>query len=626
MPNRVFDLGIRVTAKDDGASGVLGNFHSNLQKLGGIAIAGVGAATTAIIGMGAALTDLAIQAAPTEGIARAFEGISQSVGVGMDEMLKKLQEGSRGMIGNRDLMASFNSAAQLVSKDFAQKLPDAMSFLGKVSAATGQDMGFMLDSLVKGVGRLSPMILDNLGIQVNLEQATAKAADMFGVEAASLSKTQIQAGMMEVVLAKLAENTAAMPDISENASTKIAQLGVTMGNLKGQVGNAVLPILTKFLDFAADAAQKYLPPLVSFIQSNVVPVLVEFSDYAIRVAESLSNFIGWILAGQNPLYALTALLRNIGLGDLAATIQSAIPSIELFVTKAGEILGPIISWVQNNISLNDILIGLGAAVATVVIPVIASLVSTFAPIIAVFAAVVLAVSLVRQAWENDFMGIRSMFERVWEQGILPAFKYMQDELFPRVTAIVEYFGQVWEVKIVPALERAGVQMKGDFIPAIGDLLIGAVGGAVSIIEALIGVIEWLLPLFAEIAGAVGSIIDFFTEWRRVTADLYRWLANLIIPDWLKPGSPTPLEMGVRGIIDAMGELSDQELPALSRAFAMPNPMQPGMAGAGAGAGAGQPLRIEIPLIMDGREVGHASIEGTLDALNQRGKKFRKTTG
>ena len=32
------------------------------------------------------------------------------------------------------------------------------------AAATGQDVGFMLDSLVKGIGRGSPMILDNLGL------------------------------------------------------------------------------------------------------------------------------------------------------------------------------------------------------------------------------------------------------------------------------------------------------------------------------------------------------------------------------------------------------------------------------------------------------------------------------
>jgi len=72
------------------------------------------------------------------------------------------------MATNRDLMLSFNKASTLVSVDFAKQLPDAMQYLGKVSLATGQDLGFLLDSLVTGVGRVSPMILDNLGIQVAL--------------------------------------------------------------------------------------------------------------------------------------------------------------------------------------------------------------------------------------------------------------------------------------------------------------------------------------------------------------------------------------------------------------------------------------------------------------------------
>ena len=32
------------------------------------------------------------------------------------------------------------------------------------------------------------------------------------------------------------------------------------------------------------------------------------------------------------------------------------------------------------------------------------------------------------------------------------------------------------------------------------------------------------------------------------------LRNLKLPDWLTPGSPTPLEMGIHGINDALGDL------------------------------------------------------------------------
>ena len=176
---------------------------ANVKKVGAAAMVGVGIAAGAATAAVAGLSKLAIDAAPVEGLRLAFEGLATSSGQSMDDLLAALQKGSSGMVSQRDLMMSYNQAAQLVGTTFANELPTAMGYLSKVSAATGQDMGFMLDSLVKGVGRLSPMILDNLGIQVSLEEATSRAAQMFGVEADALYKTQVQAGMMNVVLGKI---------------------------------------------------------------------------------------------------------------------------------------------------------------------------------------------------------------------------------------------------------------------------------------------------------------------------------------------------------------------------------------------------------------------------------------
>ena len=122
------------------ASGVLKTIGSALSGLGTFAVAGAAAVAGAGIGIGAAITKLAIDAAPVEGIRGAFEGLTESMGVGADEMMAALQQGSSGMIAQRDLMASFNQSAQLISEDFASTLPDAMQYMAKISAATGEDI------------------------------------------------------------------------------------------------------------------------------------------------------------------------------------------------------------------------------------------------------------------------------------------------------------------------------------------------------------------------------------------------------------------------------------------------------------------------------------------------------
>jgi hypothetical protein len=215
------------------ASG-LGQATRNLQTFGRAAEAA-----------GRELAGLARAAGPVEGIRAAFEGLASSSGKSADELLAALERGSAGMVSQRDLMQTYNRAAQLVSVTFANELPDAMGYLSKVSAATGEDMSYMLNSLVVGVGRLSPMILDNLGVQVSLSEATALAAQMYGVEAEALTKAQLQAGMMSVVLEKLRVNTAEIPDVTAVAAAGIGQFDAELQNAKDNIGTAVLPVLSE---------------------------------------------------------------------------------------------------------------------------------------------------------------------------------------------------------------------------------------------------------------------------------------------------------------------------------------------------------------------------------------------
>ncbi len=279
-------------------------------KLGGLAnsvtgfIGGVGKAAaigaTAIVGattaIGVGLFDLAKDAAPIEGVKKAFEGIAEASGKSADVTLKALAEGGKGMITNTELMKSYNSAAQLVSTEFANQLPEAMQYLSKVSAATGQDMGFMLDSLVKGVGRASPMILDNLGIQVNLTEATEEYAKANGKSADQLSKSEIQAAVMAKTLQQLKKNTAAMPDVTDNASTKWGQFQTRLANFKDDVGVKLLPFFEQVIGFLMQLADQVLP--------IVMPVIE-------RIAGAFGTFFDALSQGVDPLESIAMAIYSV---------------------------------------------------------------------------------------------------------------------------------------------------------------------------------------------------------------------------------------------------------------------------------------------------------------------------
>jgi len=285
-----------------------------------------GAATVAVGSIAAVtkgLTDMAMEAQAMPAVESAFDGLAASFGTSGQTMLKSLQEGSNGMISNMDLMKSFNLGAQLVGRDFAETLPDAFGYLGKVSASTGESMGYMLDSLVKGVGRLSPMILDNLGIQVSLTEAYDEWALTNGRTVESMTKSEQQAAVMAKTMALLAENTAAMPDIADLASTKIAGFKTTITNLKNELGVAFLPVLTDFLGTLGGLAQAALPSLIPMVKL-LGGGLTKLSDVLTPVLKDFSGFVSGIgnvaKAFQEGDITGASLLASIAIGQLGKNL------------------------------------------------------------------------------------------------------------------------------------------------------------------------------------------------------------------------------------------------------------------------------------------------------------------
>ena len=565
----------------------------NLQTVGAVALSGVGVAAGVIAGVGAALSKVTIDAAPVEGIADAFDGLADSAGVGGKAMLEALRKGSSGMVANRDLMRSFNDAASLVSLSFAQQLPDAMQYLSKVSAATGEDMGYLMDSLVKGVGRLSPPILDNLKIQVSLAEATARAAEMFGVEESALDKAQVQAGMMSISLEKLAANTAAMPDATQNAAAKMAQMKATFQNTKDQIGMAFLPVLDTVMGVFGKLAEKYTPVLTRAIE-KIAPVIA-------KIVEAVDNFVFGLENGQTPISAFASLIGGLFPPEVANQIVTFAMRLQEFGARLWEVLQPVAEFIMDNVQLSDVLAGVGVAIATLVIPAIGSMIAAVAPVIGTFLAVVAVVALLRAAWENDFLGIRTALTEFWENKAKPAFTELAAWLKEHVPAAIAKLKDIWDNQLLPALSAVWEYLSKKVFPVLKTIaeFVGAVLGVAFrlyaqlmkdvVIPAIVSLYEWfsdkLGPVIKTVSDWLGTKLKpaFDEIWKVMERILGRVqklttaLQNLDVAKVFKPGSPTPFEMGLRGIDKAMGTLSGRTLPQFSARLEL-LPEVPGVTG------------------------------------------------
>lgn len=563
-------------------------------KTAGIGIlSGVGTAGGVISGIGTALGAVSIDAAPIKDISDAFDGLADSAGVGGKAMLSALKDGSAGMVANRDLMKSFNNAASLVSLDFAQKLPDAMKYLSKVSMSTGDDMNYLLDSLVTGVGRVSPPILDNLKIQASLAEATARAAEMFGVEESALDKTQIQAGMMDVVLEKLKANTESMPDVTESAAAGLAKMKAKFQDTKDKIGTSFLPTLNTVLTVFGGLSDKYLPILIGWFD-KLAPT-VEY------IATVFGNFLINLANGQSPIEALGTLLGSFLPPELTTNIMTIVQQVQDFAGKVWEAVQPVIAFIGENVQLSDVLAGIGVAIGTVVIPAIVSIITAIAPVIATFLAVVAVVALLRAAWENDFLGIRTTLTEFWENKAKPALTELAAWLKEHVPAAIEKLKGFWENTLLPAMQKVWGFLAEHVLPIFQTLneFIGSVLLVVFRVLAAFIVnvavpnfmklynlfVDKVLPVIQKVANwlnqklqpafdGIGKIVKDVMGW---IGDLSEKLQNLDVSKLFKPGSPTPFEMGLRGIQGAMQDLSGRTLPQFSTRLEL-LPEVPGVSG------------------------------------------------
>lgn len=235
-------------------------------------------------------------------------------------------------------------------------------------------------------------------------------------------------------------------------------------------------------------------------------------------------------------------------------------------------------------------------------------ISPLLPIIAVIALIGAAAYLLYEAWTNNWGGIRDYVAQFWAW-LQPLLQQLWDWLATNVPAALQTLSDYWDTVLLPAIMAVWNWMSGTLFPffmAVADFL-GAVFGVA--LKALAGIWQnvlqpalmavWdvlsenLMPIFKALsdwwqktgqpvaekiahwfgdvlAGAFSGLTDTIkgvTDWLKKTADMLR---NMKLPDWMTPGSPTPWEIGLWGVGDALKSVAKVQLPGLNASLGAMN--------------------------------------------------------
>ena len=265
---RKFSVSAELRARDVGASRTVRNFRNEFGLLqntirgligGGVLVA----ARVAFEELQEAITLGRQRAALSEDLAAA--------GQDLDQFLAKMREVSDGTISASNIIQSSSRALLLGIP--AEELSSLLEIARASAVATGQSVSQAFEDITTGIGRASPLILDNLGFVISLEESYGKLAERLGKTTSDLTKAEQSQALLNEVLDQGKERVEAYGDALEGGA---GSLGSRIDRLRSRLSDARLE-LVQF----AESLERGIQALEDRADSGP-------SEFTIRIRESLA--------------------------------------------------------------------------------------------------------------------------------------------------------------------------------------------------------------------------------------------------------------------------------------------------------------------------------------------------
>jgi hypothetical protein len=217
--------------------------------------------------------------------AEAFDNLAAAAGNSSKAMLAGLKSASRGLVAESDLMAASGKA--LLMNIPADKISELMTIAAATSRMTGQTITAAFDDITLGVARQSRMILDNLGIIVDVDAANEKYATSLGKTASALSEAEKKQAFMNAVLSAGADMIKRLGE-SNNSLDGVNKLLAAQSELWGEINKSV----AMFLDGELTTYAKMIGWITEKLQSARASApgrTMESEASQIGMMESLAN-------------------------------------------------------------------------------------------------------------------------------------------------------------------------------------------------------------------------------------------------------------------------------------------------------------------------------------------------
>lgn len=627
-------------------SGVMTVVAALAAAVAAVAVA-VGGLVFSVAESSAELVDLSLKTGLTTEQLQEMKYVGEQLGTSQETITGSLARLTRSMAGAQDQWEDYaeqQAEAAAKGEEFDGQLGDSAAAFERLGVNVTDSTGQLRDRQ-----EVFYDLIDALGKIPNEAERDALAMSLFGKSAMELNPL-IKAGTEEMIAQARAAHEVGAVMSDENVAAFEAfddSVASIKAGFKGLMGSLAVEFLPLFKQ-VADALQTLFKS--EEFKAGVQEFIAALRPFLVIMGEALTQLLQGDLSG-----ALTTLFG----AENAAGIMKVFQTISDFIQNT---LIPFVTTHAEEIKAA--LIGIGAALAAAgIVALIAGIVSAFNPVTAVIAAIVAAVGLLSAAWTGNWGGIRDTVLEIWAT-IQPPLQALWDWLSTNIPLALGNLSALWTNTLLPAITAVWGWLSGtlfpflqalaDFINAVFGVTITALAGIWQNIlqPALLAVFGTmsgsLMPIFEKIAEFLSAvfqpIIEALSDWignsvvnsfknlTTVMQSLTGWLDtiatklnNLELPAWMTPGSPTPWEIGLLGVNDAMEQLIKKQLPSLENNLRLTAPGI-GLAPVSVlgGVGGGSPISIgDIIINIPGtsatpQQIAVAAQDGVLKALRSKG--------
>lgn len=242
---------------------------------------------------------------------RSLDSLAISSHTTGDALLSSLRSAAQGTIKDSALIQSANRGIELTQGRIIQSLPRLIEIARAAAKSTGEDVGGLFDSLVKGISRGSPRLIDNANIVISESDAYATFAKQIGKSTDQLTDQEKQTATLNAVLKTGGDLVKTIGLDANSSATQIDRAVTAVQNLGEALATKIAPHagrvaegLTNILNTGSLSPEGAVPGAAGekdAVQGRLISQAGSFEDYAKRL-RNVNDQVGAAFA-NNPIDA-----------------------------------------------------------------------------------------------------------------------------------------------------------------------------------------------------------------------------------------------------------------------------------------------------------------------------------